>query len=574
MRKIAFFVLFSFLLLGTDLSAATRYWVASTPSNWNNTLNWSDTPGGVGGQSVPGLLDLAVFNNLGSGNCLMDIAATVNSINTTGYTGIINLFGFAFNPAASGTVASTFGGGTLTANAGYILSFTSNSAITFSGGTINVELDFTAGAIHFNGAIFNLPVRVNCLGSIMSSGAGGNLFASTFEVSAYGTNFFQMGLTNPDIFNGVSRFLNRGASRIRIAHGSAGNQFNNNVIVGSDAGAGVFFCESTGSATLAATRTISIAPIGFTTGQLLLQQITQVGPTAQNITLTGSGYLYSQNSTWGGNVVFSAPSLRTDNSNYLGTSLLHKAGPGSDNSSGNNHFYGNCTISNNNSGVISMGNVFGDDWDGNLTVTNTGTNYIYISANSAFNTIGGNLTVTVATTGTPGNSGVYICGGSNSSLVVSGNAILSSTATASTANLHFGYNGNLTVNGNLSISNTSNSSNNHFNVSFFPGALVTINGTTTVNHSGAGNNNRVILGVYGNCIFNGTVTVNCSSTAINGEVRLNYGVTSTNTYNANVFVNNTGASSDGVRFGDANGVGNMSAGYKLSIGGLGYTHSL
>lgn len=573
MRILQCFIWFSFLLIGLNGHAANRFWVASAASNWNNTANWSNVPGGAGGQTVPGGTDVVYFNILGAGNCTVDAAVNINGINLIGYSGTLDIVNFPFNPSAGGNVASTFGSGTITANVGYILSFTSNSPVSFSGGIMDVELDFTASAVHLNGSAFNLPIKINSLGTIASMGVGGNTFSSTFELEAFGTNFFNMGLTNPDTFNGVATFLNRGASKIRIGQTSIGNQFNANLFVGSDAGMGVGFGENNGTTIIANGQTISVAPLGFITGQLLLQNITQIGSTPQNLTLTGGGYLYSQNSTWGGNITFQSPSIRTDNSDYLGTSFLEKTGPGGDASSGNNTFTGNCTISNNNNGNFTMGNVFGDAWVSDLTISNTGTSYIYLAANSAFNTVGGDINVNVATIGTPGNSGVYVCAGSNSTLTVSGDANLNATASATTANLHFCYNGSLTVNGDLNILNTSTSNNMSINVGFFPTSTVTIGGTTSIDHQGAGTNNRVILGVYGDCTFNGSTTVNCASTATNGEVRFHYGVTCNNTYNGNIFVNNTGATSDGVRFGEANGSGTMTAGYKFSIGGIGYLSS-
>ncbi|MBK8290800.1 MAG: hypothetical protein IPK96_07410 [Flammeovirgaceae bacterium] len=75
MKKTILFGLTAFLLTFSLQSLfAQRFWVAATPSNWNNTANWSLTSGGAGGASVPGASDLVTFNALGLGNCTLDVA--------------------------------------------------------------------------------------------------------------------------------------------------------------------------------------------------------------------------------------------------------------------------------------------------------------------------------------------------------------------------------------------------------------------------------------------------------------------------------------------------------------------
>ena len=60
-----------------------EYWISSTPSNWNNSLNWSTISGGSGGASVPGVSTSVFFDGSGGGSCLVDIPVTINNLYIT-----------------------------------------------------------------------------------------------------------------------------------------------------------------------------------------------------------------------------------------------------------------------------------------------------------------------------------------------------------------------------------------------------------------------------------------------------------------------------------------------------------
>ena len=73
MKRNIFFLAIFILLFSNITSAADRYWIASTASNWNNTANWSATSGGSGGATVPGVSEIARFDGGGLGDCQFDI---------------------------------------------------------------------------------------------------------------------------------------------------------------------------------------------------------------------------------------------------------------------------------------------------------------------------------------------------------------------------------------------------------------------------------------------------------------------------------------------------------------------
>jgi len=79
-----------FLLINSFAYCATRFWVSSSASNWNNTENWSATCGGTTGASVPSENDEVVFNDGGVGNCLLDVEVRVLDFEVgLYYTGMI-----------------------------------------------------------------------------------------------------------------------------------------------------------------------------------------------------------------------------------------------------------------------------------------------------------------------------------------------------------------------------------------------------------------------------------------------------------------------------------------------------
>ncbi len=121
-----------FILISFNAVAVDRYWVGSTPSGWNSPGNWSFTPGGAGGAGTPGAADIAIFDNISNGDCLIDANVNILGIRLNGYTGTITQNGF---PIVIG-------------NYGY-----TQSSGTFLGGTANITLG-GSGAFVLTGGTF------------------------------------------------------------------------------------------------------------------------------------------------------------------------------------------------------------------------------------------------------------------------------------------------------------------------------------------------------------------------------------------------------------------------------------
>ncbi len=566
MKKYTLLLLGIFSLCYSNTFGSNRYWVASTSANWNTPSNWSTSNGGTGGASVPITGDFAYFNANGLGNCTLDIPANFDGINTSGYTGVIDLAGFSFNPAVSGSQSCTFSSGTISDTPGTSsVTFNTNGVATFSGTTFNTPIIAIAGRVAFNGGIFNQTVEVEDTGGSSTNGAGGCTFNATFKVTNSGTSYFLMGYTNPDIFNDDVTLINTSSSRIRIAYNSIGNQFNGHIYVSSNNGSGVQFGESSGQATLAASKTISVLGSGFSKGDLLLKNFTQTGSTSQSIVLSNTAYFKIYSGDFGGDVNFTAPRMVINGSTFSGTSAFTKTGSGSDYSSGSNTFTGNCIITHSGSSSFLFGNTNPDSFLGNLNLRNTGTGSIYLAHNSLVNNITGNLTVTNSATGS--NNYVHLAQGTASSLTVNGTTTLNNNASASNGQIIIAENGDVVFNNNVNLQNNATGNSGSISLASNSNASVIINGSTTVINNGSGSYKRVNLGSSGDMTFNGDLSLTNNASANNSEIFLNYNSSSTNIYNGNISVANTHASGDGIRFGQNQGIGTLASTKTISLGG-------
>lgn len=84
-----------------------RYWVASSPGNWNDSANWSLASGGTGGAQVPLSTHTVIFDANRSGNVNVNTTVTVATLSISGYTGIFNTQ--SYNLTVSSAFAQTSG---------------------------------------------------------------------------------------------------------------------------------------------------------------------------------------------------------------------------------------------------------------------------------------------------------------------------------------------------------------------------------------------------------------------------------------------------------------------------------
>ncbi len=484
----------------------------------------------------------------------------------------------------------------------------------------NGDVTFIAPQLITQGTLYNGTVYLEKNGAGNNNSQGGNTFNQDATIVYSGSNNFIFATVDPDIFNGTTTVINNnGVSQIRLAHGASGNQFNGDIIIESINGGGIAFSLGNGDATLAATHTISVGGAGFNSGTLTFENFTQVGATAQNLTLTGTGYIYQQDSDWGGDVNFVAPRYYTIGTTYNGIANIEKSGSGDDASAGNNTFVQNATLICSGDGYLGMGWTNPDLFQGDLTLQNTGSSHIYIAYNSSGNIIEGN--VLIENTSNNGivyfnqtNSGDLLFNGDieiNSSLSANGvrfgdallNASFIQQAVGTSITIGAGgfNNGelrfvNFTKLGadpvNLTLSN-----NGYFrsfesvwngNVQFVSPRIYTrgstYNGTSYLEKTGTTDDQSA-----GNNVFNDITTI------VNSGIRyFGMGFTNPDIFNADVNIRNTGTfyvtlahnssgnqfngnvqlesdNGQGVRIGSGNGSSTLATGMQFSIGALGFS---
>ena len=305
------------------------------------------------------------------------------------------------------------------------LSLTGTGNLTFGpSSAIGGNITTVSPTLLFNGCTFGGTVTSTKNGTTSDWSSGNNVFDGPFTVTNTGSGFLLMGNGNPDLWQSTATFNNfSSASHLYVAYNSTGNtfngdvvfnnqpgntglwiysntngantQFNGNIFVENIGGAGVYFGQGTGSATLAGSGSVSAGSAGFASGGLVFQSFTQSNAgAAQNITLTGTAYIqYGISTTFNGPVTSSSPGLLFNGATFNGTVNATKTGISNDASTGNNAFNGVSTFTDNGTGYLLMSNSGPDVYNANTTFvqSNTGKVYPDYNYNGAY---AGNVTIT------------------------------------------------------------------------------------------------------------------------------------------------------------------------------------
>ncbi|PWH86120.1 T9SS type A sorting domain-containing protein [Brumimicrobium oceani] len=313
---------------------------------WEENLNLlSEGDGGMGiaygtfGNFIAG--DFTVMASSGSGSVQeVVIADQISStLTVTGNTSIINNSSGVRNDVIIGENGD--------------VNFIGDLEITNSSTSTNRGEIILANAI-------NSEVTVSGNTTVLNSGLGGSrkrvFLGNSGDVRFNGS----LNLTLTSDAANAEIFLNHAVgSENRYIQGvtiNAPSSLSDGVYFGSDGGTGTIF---NGSA-------ISIGAGGFIAENLFMQNLIQMGSTAQVIELyTGTTRLESNNSIWNGNVTFRSPKLISNNSTYHSNTELHKTGPDNDQSIGGNTFNGVAVLRNTGQGDFipssTIGNTFNED---------------------------------------------------------------------------------------------------------------------------------------------------------------------------------------------------------------------
>ncbi|MGE0773309.1 MAG: T9SS type A sorting domain-containing protein [Cyclobacteriaceae bacterium] len=561
--RIVGFILLTFI---TSVAFGQRYWVATTPGNWNNTANWSAASGGAGGASVPGPADLVVFDGAGgaNGNCNLDIAPTVNGITVNGYGGTIDLLGFTLtttgtNTFTSGTIANTGGSASVALNTA--------GTTTFNGATVGADVTGSTGRIFFNGSTFNGTVAVTKSGTGNDNSTGNNIFNGVTTITNNSDSQIMLGNGNPDQFNAATTFNNNGTYRFHFAQNHNG------------------FTTTFTDLTLNSNKSGGTDQWSFFAGEGTNTSFTVSG----NLTINCAGTLQSNHrflngggstATYGGTVTVNNTNTNAATDITLGTNgtsayngnlvLSNSAG------AGEIYFNANASASSTQAATQSISIGGGGFTGGRIalrrftqvsatqTLTLTGTSRIDIGPGSSF---GGDVAIT--------SPRIFLDGVS-----ITGNAYFEKTGTSADNST-----GGNVISGTTTIVNSSDSEFNLANTN-----PDTFQGLVTINNSGT---SRVQIGINsaGN-VFNGGLTINhdgnasgsvntiiarnaASTATINGTLTLtsnnansNSGIIIANdgtaAINGNIIVNSTNGR--GVYFGNASGVVTQGAGFGVTSG--------
>jgi hypothetical protein len=411
----------------------------------------------------------------------LDISSTGGTVSGSD----IMLTNFSMNSGTVNLNATTLAiPGTTICNAGIvnngIVTATGGKSI-FAGTKFGAVVHATSDSLYLNGSTFNSTSSFTKIGAANIVCSGGNVFNDTATITNDSIGNFTLANIVPDTFNGEAIFNNTETAGLYIANNAAGNffngkvtfnntgtssairsgfdvlstaRYNGNIVLNNTSTGGIYFGNTGGLTTLAASKTITIGATGFNKGILLLRNFTQSGSTAQALTLTGTGLLQiGPASTLNGNVTFIAPQLKLNGGTFSGTALLTKNGATDNISTGGNIFNGITTIQNSGSGSLDLGDTSPEQFNADLTINNTGTSRIQIGISSAGNVFNGNVTINHG--GNTASLNTVIARSIGCTATINGNLILNNTNTNIASGIIIANSGQVNVNGNIVVSTTS-----------------------------------------------------------------------------------------------------------------------
>ncbi len=484
---------------------------------------------------------------------------------------------------------------------------TSSQAVTLTGSAqlyvgptsqFDADVTFVSPRLFLNGTTFNGITYLEKNGASNDDGTGGNIFNQLATLVNSGSAYLLTASSSPDTFNNKLIILNSGSSTIRLSDNASGNVFAGNIEVNSTFGGGIYFGnQALGTSTLTAGNTISVGTTGVISGDIRLIRFTQVGSTAQTLDLSGIAILtLGPSSTFDGNVDFRAPQVLLNGTIYNGVTYLEKKGATDNVGTGGNTFNAATTLVNSGSGYLLTANASPDIFASTLTVTNTGSNIIYLAHNVAGSQFNGNITFN----STLGSQGIYFANNTT------GNATLGTGASLSVGGLGFSS-GELRFRRFTQIGNTNQTllltgtglirigpSSTFNGVLDFRAPRLALdgciyNGTTYLEKTGASTDNS-----SGGNVFNGVITLANSGSGIFTSANsildtFNADLTLTNTgtasirmadnipgtvFNGNIAVNSTNTTSgSGIYFSNNVATANatLAAGRTISVGATGFT---
>ncbi|MCS7073854.1 MAG: T9SS type A sorting domain-containing protein, partial [Bacteroidia bacterium] len=354
-----------------------------------------------------------------TGDVITFVNTTCNNpvtVTKTGTTNAQSNGGNTFNSTFSATINA---GRFITAN-NFNDIYQGTATFSCGTGTGRYEISNTNGRTStFNGTvIFNVT---GSAASIPTVGVNGNVvFNNDVTVNANNSSAstrisFASGPTSTVAFNGTNNLISVGSTGNEVLLcGNGATNINQNIQIDNLSSRQVYTVgpTNTGNTTLAAGRTITAGTFSGS-GTLNLRRFTQVGSTAQTITLTGSARLVFDAATFNGNLTATAPRVNLSGSTFNGTTSITQNGTAIETCAGGNVFNGELTLTNSGSQELRMADATADTYNGNATFTRTGTGLLNI-AHTGTNSFKGNITV---------NTSVVLFGQGGGTVLMNGTAL-------------------------------------------------------------------------------------------------------------------------------------------------------
>jgi hypothetical protein len=177
-----------------------------------------------------------------------------------------------------------------TLNLGGIAILTLGPSSSFGG-----DVDFRSPQLLLNGTTFSGTSYLEKKGAVDNYSNGGNTFVGSSTLVHSGSGYLAMAQFSPDVFQSDLIATNTGSNIIYLANNVPGNAFNGNITFNSTLGSGGIYIGNNGpaSATLGNGASLLTGGLGFSSGELRLKRLTQIGSSAQTLTLTGTALFVS-----------------------------------------------------------------------------------------------------------------------------------------------------------------------------------------------------------------------------------------------------------------------------------------
>lgn len=357
---------------------------------------------------------------------------------------------------------------------------------------------------------------------------------------------------NRNVFNGPLTINQQSSSYFMLGYNSS-DAFNDDITVSSVASGAINlgFNNGTGAPVLAAGKTISIGPAGYSAGMLLLGGFLQLSNTPLTLNLTGTASFYagisSTPSSFDGPVTVTAPDIFVRGATFNSAASFTKTGGTYNHNEGKQNIFNGPLVINQQSsgGYFMLGYNSNDLFNDDITVTATGSGGINLgySSGAGTPTLAAGKTIK---TGFAGMSSGFLSfygftqlgtapinlslTGTNTILRFGRNTLIGGNLVATTPDLYFD---GATFNGTVEVTKTSGNNNSSAGGNVF-------NRLCTITNNGAG---YILLGNPNPDIWNSDVVF-----TNNGSERiLPAWVSAGNEFNGDIYVNTSG-SAQGIYF--------------------------